>query len=102
MPPTPMLLGTWRDNADGHERDMFLFMQIQLLQPHLELDEGLDELQAVSGCKRERLAGCCGHPQGPSTPLHPPSGLILALSPSCYLPPSGVPGGEHGPRTGGA
>lgn len=53
MPPTPMLLGTWRDNADGHEQDMFLFMQIQLLQPHLELDEGLDELQAVSGCKRE-------------------------------------------------
>ena len=49
-----MPLGTWGDNADGHEQDMFLFMQIQLLQPHLELDEGLDELQAVSGYKRER------------------------------------------------
>lgn len=67
MPP-----GTWGDNADGHEQDMFLFMQIQLLQPHLELDEGLDELQAVSGYKREWPAAvgiCRGHPLHSTHPL---------------------------------
>lgn len=40
---------TWGDNADGHEQDMLLLMQVQLLQPHLELDEGLNQVQAVSG-----------------------------------------------------
>lgn len=56
---------TWGDNADGHEQDMLLFMQIQLLQPHLELDEWLNQLQAVSSYKRER-------PDAEKSPDHPP------------------------------
>lgn len=40
-------LCTWGDNADGHEKDVLLLMQVQLLQPHLELDERLNQLQGV-------------------------------------------------------
>lgn len=39
---------TWGDDADGHEQDMLLLVQVQLLQPHLELDERLNQLQVVS------------------------------------------------------
>lgn len=49
----PARLRTWRDNADGHEQDMFFLMEVQLLQPHLELYEGLNQLQGVPSCERE-------------------------------------------------
>lgn len=90
---------TWGDNADGHEQDMLLLVQVQLLQPHLELDEGLNQLQAVSGYEkdgqmlwaelRSRL------PKPPRPTSNPDWACLSPFSPSCRLAPSDEP--DRGP-----
>lgn len=39
---------TWRKQADGHQQHMFLLMQVELLQAHLELHQRLQQLQSVA------------------------------------------------------
>lgn len=56
-PPPPsrsQMNGTWRKQADGHQQHMFLLVQAQLLQAHLELHQRLQQLQSVTGCSRRR------------------------------------------------
>ncbi len=37
---------TWRQQADGHQQHMFLFMHVQLLQTHLKLHQRLQQLHS--------------------------------------------------------
>lgn len=82
---------------------MFLLMQVQLLQPHLELDEGLDQLQAVSSYKREWPDAVGRTEEAPCLTLTPrPTGpdphlsLFVAAS-----PPLTSLTGAHDPRKDG-
>lgn len=80
---------TWGDNADGHEQDMLLLVQVQLLQPYLELDEGLNQLQAVSGCKRDgqmlRVELGSRLPKPPCPAPDPDGARFSPFSPCCPL-----------------
>lgn len=82
---------TWGDNADGHEQDMLLLVQVQLLQPYLELDEGLNQLQAVSGCKRDgqmlraELGRHLPKPPHPAPAPAPDGARFSPFSPCCPL-----------------
>lgn len=75
-PFLPARLPTWGDDANGHEQDVFLLVQVQLLQPHLELYEGLNQLQGVPSCVcvRERAVSMRAEASTlpESTPGHPP------------------------------
>lgn len=57
---------------------MFLFMQVQLLQPNLELDERLNQLQGVSSYERE-WSGTMRKPEEPSTPPPTPAGPAIPV-----------------------
>ncbi len=39
---------TWRQQTDGHQQHMFLFMHVQLLQTHLKLHQRLQQVQSVT------------------------------------------------------
>lgn len=47
-PPQSQTYGTWRKQADGHQQHMFLLMQVELLQAHLELHQWLQQLQSMA------------------------------------------------------
>lgn len=64
---------TWGDDADGHEQNMLLLMQVQLLQSYLELDERLNQLQVVSSYER-KWPDAAGRTKEPPTHF-PPSNL---------------------------
>lgn len=41
---------TGGEQADGHQQHVFLLVQVELLQAHLELDQRLQQLQSVTRC----------------------------------------------------
>lgn len=48
LSPCSQTYGTWRKQADGHQQHMFLLLQVELLQAHLELHQWLQQLQSVA------------------------------------------------------
>lgn len=44
--------GTWGEQTDGHKQYMFLLMQAELLQAHLELHQWFQQLKGVARCEK--------------------------------------------------
>lgn len=59
---------------------MLLLVQVQLLQPHLELDEGLNQLQAVSSYETDGQMLCAELRSCLPKPPHPTSNPDWACS----------------------
>ena len=88
-PPHGRTLCTWRKQADGHQQHMFLLLQVQLLQAHLELHQRLQQLQSVARCRGHIVTVWAAHTgeyqlhtisekKGPTRErYHPTSSLIF-------------------------
>lgn len=55
-PPHSQMFSTWRKQTDGHQQHMFLLLQVELLQAHLELHQWLEQLQSVARCGRHNTS----------------------------------------------